>query len=218
MGFLVLVWLRAQRITPNISPAKWNFTQKLIKSDRIVIDAVDQQNATKAIHSSQNDESVPPRVQHAVLVHMKPRSGSTFIGDVLYHHKDVMYYMEPLLYKKVRLVIANSANVGVDFYEYLFKCLGEDRSGIYEKAFETYLTEGRKKYFKKLFLSQKQRQFNTTAFYEYCNKMFSHNIIKGMVFSPDKTMPLEDFINKISIPVTVVQLVKGSEGSSSILY
>ena len=153
---------------------------------------------------------------------MKPRSGSSFIGDVLNHHKDVMYYMEPLWHKKVRLLIENSAEVGAEFYEYLFKCMDEDRSGIYKKVFETYLTVGRKrwfkKYFKNLFLSQKQQQFNTIVFNGYCKKMFSHNIIKGMVFSPDKTMSLEDFINKISIPVTVVQLVKGSEGSSSILY
>ena len=44
--------------------------------------------------------------------------------------KAVMYYYEPLLYKKVRLLMENSADVGVRFYEYLFKCMDEDRSGI----------------------------------------------------------------------------------------
>ena len=41
--------------------------------------------------------------------------------------KAVMYYYEPLLYKKVRLLMENSADVGVRFYEYLFKCMDEDR-------------------------------------------------------------------------------------------
>ena len=57
----------------------------------------------------------------------------------------------------------NSADVGVRFYEYLFKCMDEDRSGIYKKIFETYLTVGKKRWFKKLFLSQKQQQFNSVT-------------------------------------------------------
>ena len=200
--FAVLVWvcIPTQYVTPNIFPAKWDSNEEVIKSDRIVFDAVDQKQ--QPIYSTQQDEPAPPRAQHAVLIKKEARSGSSFVGDVLNHHKDVMYYNEPLLSKVGRQKIAYSPEASVAYFDYLFKCMADDRSGINRKVFETYLPRARQ-WSKKLFLSQKRRQFDATLFNRYCKRMFSHNIIKGLMVTS-----MEGLINGTSMPVTVVHLIR----------